>query len=158
MLERCTLGPTRRSVIALLLAVPTAFAMAQSPPRSSEEAAIKAVIQAFIDTREADDAAALAALLTPDADQRQTSGNLRSGRDAVVDGSLQTTRTTGGRRQIEVEQVRFLSDDIAIADGRYDSLDRAGGGDQRMLTSIVLKRDAGGWKIAAIRNMIPTGR
>jgi len=109
-------------------------------------------------TREANDAAGLAALLTADADQRQTSGNLRSGREAVVSGSLDTTRSTGGRRVIAVEAVRFLGDDVAIADGRYDSLGRSDGGDQRMLTSIVLRREGGAWKIAAIRNMIPTGR
>lgn len=146
------------ALATLLLVASATGAFAQSEPRDGDEAAIKAVIQAYIDTREANDAAALGALLTPDADQRQTSGNLRSGRQAVVDGTLETTRTTGGRRQIAVDQVRFLSDDVAIADGRYDSLGRTGGGEQRMLTSIVLKRDDEGWKIAAIRNMIPTSR
>ena len=34
-------------------------------------------------------------------------------------------------------------------------LGRADGSDQHMLTSIVLHRDADGWKIAAIRNMLP---
>ena len=131
-------------------------ALAQIVDRAAEEAAIKAVIQAFIDTREANDAAGLTALLTPDVDQRQTSGNVRSGRDAVVSGSLQTTQATGGRRTITVDSVRFLSPEVAIADGRYDSVGRADGTDQRMLTSIVLRREADGWKIAAIRNMLPT--
>jgi uncharacterized protein (TIGR02246 family) len=131
-------------------------AFAQDEARTADEAAIKAVIQAFIDTREANDAAGLTALLTPDVDQRQTSGNVRSGRDAVVSGSLSTTQATGGRRTITVDTLRFLSPDIAIADGRYDSVGRADGTDQRMLTSIVLRREAGTWKIAAIRNMLPT--
>jgi uncharacterized protein (TIGR02246 family) len=131
-------------------------ALAQSADRAADEAAIKAVIQAFIDTREANDNAGLTAILTPDVDQRQTSGNMRSGRDAVVSGSLQTTQATGGRRMITVDSLRFLSADVAIADGRYDSVGRANGTDQRMLTSIVLRREADGWKIAAIRNMLPT--
>jgi uncharacterized protein (TIGR02246 family) len=131
-------------------------ARAQSPDRATDEAAIKAVIQAFIDTREANDNAGLTKILTPDVDQRQTSGNMRSGRDAVVSGSLATTQTTGGRRTITVDSLRFLSADVAIADGRYDSVGRADGTDQRMLTSIVLRREADGWKIAAIRNMLPT--
>jgi uncharacterized protein (TIGR02246 family) len=131
-------------------------ALAQNADRAADEAAIKAVIQAFIDTREANDTAGLTAILTPDVDQRQTSGNVRSGRDAVVSGSLATTQTTGGRRTITVDSLRFLSPDVAIADGRYDSVGRADGTDQRMLTSIVLRREADGWKIAAIRNMLPT--
>lgn len=129
---------------------------AQGGDRSADEAAIRAVIQAFIDTREANDQAGLAALLTDDVDQRQTSGNVRSGRDAVVTGTFATQQSTGGRRSIAVDSLRFVGPDIALADGRYDSLGRNDGGDQRMLTSMVLRREGGRWKIAAIRNMIPT--
>lgn len=129
---------------------------ATAQDRAADETAVKAVIQAFIDTREANDAAALAALLTADVDQRQTSGNVRSGRDAVVSGSLATTQATGGRRTIVVDSIRFVGPDVALADGRYDSLDRSDGTAQRMLTSVVLRREGGNWKIAAIRNMLPT--
>jgi uncharacterized protein (TIGR02246 family) len=139
-----------------------ALAMAAAVPafgqndRAADEAAIRAVIQAFLDTREKNDARALAALLTADVDQRQTSGNMRSGRDAVVSGSLATQQSTGGRRTISVDSLRFVGADVAIADGRYDSVGRADGTDQRMLTSMVLRREAGAWKIAAIRNMLPS--
>jgi uncharacterized protein (TIGR02246 family) len=95
-------------------------------------------------------------LLTADVDQQQTSGNTRRGREAVVSGSLATQQSTGGRRTITVDSLRFVSTDVAIADGRYDSVGRADGTDQRMLTSMVLRREAGTWKIAAIRNMLPT--
>jgi uncharacterized protein (TIGR02246 family) len=140
---------------ALWLAV-TAPALAQSANRAADEAAVRAVIQAFLDTREKNDAAGLAALLTADVDQRQTSGNMRSGRDAVVSGSLSTQQSTGGTRTITVDSLRFVGADVAIADGRYDSIGRADGTDQRMLTSMVLRREGGAWKIAAIRNMMPT--
>jgi uncharacterized protein (TIGR02246 family) len=129
---------------------------AQAADRAADEAAVRAVIQAFLDTREKNDAAGLAALLTPDVDQQQTSGNMRSGRDAVVSGSLATQQSTGGRRTITVDSLRFVGADVAIADGRYDSVGRADGTDQRMLTSMVLRRESGAWKIAAIRNMLPS--
>jgi uncharacterized protein (TIGR02246 family) len=152
--------PMNRRLIATASAVLSFVALASDAlaqeGRAADEAAIKAVIQAFIDTREANDSAGLTAILTPDVDQRQTSGNMRSGRDAVVSGSLQTTQATGGRRTITVDSVRFLSPDVAIADGRYDSIGRADGTDQHMLTSIVLRREADVWKIAAIRNMLAT--
>jgi uncharacterized protein (TIGR02246 family) len=141
---------------ALLICVATAGAVSAQGDRSADEAAVRAVIQAFLDTREKNDAAGLAALLTADVDQRQTSGNMRSGRDAVVAGSLATQQSTGGRRTITVDALRFVGPDVAIADGRYDSLGRADGTDQRMLTSMVLRREGGGWKIAAIRNMLPS--
>jgi uncharacterized protein (TIGR02246 family) len=149
-----------RKLVAFLTAVSAtisvAVAIGQNAGRAADEQAVRAVIQAFLDTREKNDAAGLAALLTADVDQRQTSGNMRSGRDAVVSGSLATQQSTGGRRTITVDSLRFVGDDVAIADGRYDSTGRADGTDQRMLTSMVLRRERGAWKIAAIRNMLPS--
>ena len=148
-----------RKLVALLFALNVAAIVtvvgAQSADRAADEAAVRAVIKAFIDTREANDAAGLAALLTPDVDQRQTSGNMRSGRDAVVSGTMQTQQTTGGSRTISVDSLRFVGADVAMVDGRYDSVGRSDGTDQRMLTSMVLRREGGAWKIAAIRNMLP---
>ena len=145
------------TLLLLLNAVAAApVVVAQSADRAADEKAVRAVIQAFLDTREANDAAGLGALLTPDVDQQQTSGNMRSGRDAVVSGSLATQQSTGGRRTITVDSLRFVGADVAIADGRYDSVGRADGTDQRMLTSMVLRREGNAWKIAAIRNMLPS--
>ena len=149
-----------RKLVAMLVALTALVAAggvaAQAADRAADEAAIRGVIQAFLDTREKNDAAGLAALLTADVDQQQTSGNTRRGREAVVSGSLTTQQSTGGTRTIAVDSLRFVSPDVAIADGRYDSVGRADGTDQRMLTSMVLRREGGAWKIAAIRNMLPS--
>jgi hypothetical protein len=53
-----------------------------------------------------------------------------------------------------VETVRLLGPDVALADGRYEI---AGGtaGDRKMWASILLRRTTAGWRIAAIRNMLP---
>jgi uncharacterized protein (TIGR02246 family) len=143
-------------VVILAAAMVPAAAWAQSADRAADEQAVRAVIKAFIDTREANDAAGLAALLTADVDQRQTSGNVRSGRAAVVSGTMATQQSTGGRRTITVDSLRFVGADVALADGRYDSVGRADGTEQRMQTSMVLRREGGAWKIAAIRNMLPS--
>jgi uncharacterized protein (TIGR02246 family) len=132
------------------------FAFAQAPDRAADEKAIKAVIQEFLDARDANDPTRLGAVLTPDADQQQTSGERRRGRDAVVKGSLSTQQSTGGKRTIAVDSIRFIAADAALADGRYDSVGRADGSDLHMLTMIVLRREGGAWKIAAIRNMVPS--
>ncbi|HET7607271.1 MAG TPA: SgcJ/EcaC family oxidoreductase [Gammaproteobacteria bacterium] len=135
---------------------PIAFVSAQTADRAADEKAIRGVIQAFLDTREKNDAAALAKLMTEDVDQQQTSGNVRRGRDAVVSGSLATQQSTGGKRTITLESIRLIGSDVALADGRYDSVGRADGTDRHMLTSMVLRREGGAWKIAAIRNMLPS--
>jgi uncharacterized protein (TIGR02246 family) len=132
-------------------------AFAQSAERAADEKAIKGVIQEFLDARDANDPKRLSAVLTADADQQQTSGDRRSGRDAVVKGSLTTQQSTGGKRTIAVDSIRFVAADVALADGRYDSVGRADGSDLHMLTAIVLRRESGAWKIAAIRNMVPSG-
>ena len=143
------------AALALVSLAAAAPVLAQSGDRATDEAAVRAVLKAFIDTREANDIAGLTALLTEDVDQQQTSGNVRRGREAVVTGSLATQQSTGGRRTITVDSLRFVAADVAIADGRYDSVGRADGTDQRMLTSMVLRREGREWKIAAIRNMLP---
>ena len=73
---------------------------------------------------------------------------------AIGRGTLQSSARNPGRRTIQVEAVRFVTPDVAIADGPYAIT--AGGTDaRRMWTTIVAAREGGGWKIAAIRNIAP---
>jgi uncharacterized protein (TIGR02246 family) len=148
---------TASLVVSCIASLAAIYAHAQPANRSADERAIKAVIQEFLDARDANDPKRVSAVLTADADQQQTSGERREGREAVVKGSLSTQQSTGGKRTIAIESVRFIAADVALADGRYDSVGRADGSDLHMLTSIVLRREAGAWKIAAIRNMRPSG-
>jgi hypothetical protein len=68
---------------------------------------------------------------------------------------MASSQATGGKRTVTIESLRFLGADAALADGRYDLTGLAGGQDRHMWTSIVLVKTAAGWKIAAIRNMLP---
>ena len=99
-------------------------------------------------------AKAVAALFTADADQLVSSGEWRQGREQVVTGSLASSAQSGGKRTIDVERVRLVSKDVAIADGRY-AITGGEGGDRRMWSTFVMVKEAGGWRIAAIRNMLP---
>ena len=143
----------RLGLLFFMLVVVDVAAVAQgNPNRSEDELAIKRVTQEFILRRESGDAAGLRALLTPDCDQRLTSGNMRSGREVVVSGALESTRTGGGKREIELESIRFLGTDVAVANGRYDSTGRNDGTDLYMRTTMVFWRVDGDWRIDAIRN------
>lgn len=146
-----------RPSLAILLLWPISdSALAQVGPQRGDEAAIRRVVEAYIATREDDAAGSLRNLLTEDVDQQITSGRMRTGRDAVVDGALETTRSTGGKRVITVETVRFITPDVAIVDGPYDITGRTDGPDRHYRTSIVLEKEGSDWKITAIRNMQPT--
>ena len=122
---------------------------------SADEAAVRAVIQQYVDAREKRDSKAVEALFTKDADQLVSSGEWRKGREGVVKGTLESSGRNSGRRTIAIESVRFVSKDVALADGRYEISGTSGADPRRMWTSFVLFRGPQGFQIAAIRNMLP---
>ena len=132
---------------------------AQTPTASlsADERAVRDIVRRYVDARERRDAAALTALFTADADQFTTSGEWRKGRDAIVKGGLASSQQNPGTRTIKVETVRFVAPDLAIADGPYVITGGAEAGTRPMWTTIVATRTPEGWRIAAIRNALPTG-
>jgi uncharacterized protein (TIGR02246 family) len=138
----------------LLVAALAGFWQGAPPSQVKDEAAIRDVIKQYVATREKGDAAGLAALFSRDVDQLVSSGEWRHGRDAVVKGTLASTKASGGTRTIVLETIRFPARDVAIADGRYEITGRTGG-DRRMWSAFVMVREGGAWRIAAIRNMLP---
>lgn len=130
---------------------------AQQPDaRSADEAAVREVVGRYMAARELRDSRAIEALFTAEADQQTTSGEWRRGRREIVPGTLQSSERNQGTRTIRVASVRFLTSDVAIADGPYEIGAASGAAPRRMWTSIVLVRGPDGWRIAAIRNMVPT--
>ncbi len=122
---------------------------------AADQAAVRNVVARYVAAREHSDEKAIAALFTADADQLVSSGEWRKGRPEVVRGTLASSQSTGGTRTVSVESVRFLSPDIALVDGRYDIAGMKSGASRRMWTTLILKRTDEGWRIAAIRNMLP---
>lgn len=126
---------------------------AQNP--NGDEAAVKAIVQKYMDARDRQDAHALEALFTADADQLVSTGEWRKGRAELVKGTLASSQSTGGKRTITVTSVRFLAPGVAIADGHYDLTGLNGGETRNMWTTLLVTRGMDGWHIAAIRNMLP---
>lgn len=139
-----------RYVVMLLagLALPPAFAQ-------SDEAGIRDLVARYVAAREAQDPDRTAALFTDDADQLVSSGEWRRGRDALVKGAMASSRANEGRRSVTVETIRFIAPGVAIADGRYEI---SGAETRRMWSTFVVRKTDAGWRIAAIRNMLPAGR
>jgi uncharacterized protein (TIGR02246 family) len=137
--------------LSLILCILATAAHAQKP---ADETAVRDVVKRYVDARDAKDARATEALFTADADQLVSSGVWRKGREEVVKGTMASSEAAGGKRTITVETVRWLSPDVAIADGPYEI---AGPETRKMWTSIIVVRKPEGWRIAAIRNMLPAG-
>ena len=143
---------------SLIAATPAGSQPAQagSGRDQADAAAVRAVVARYVEAREARDATRLAALFAEDADQLVSSGEWRRGRDAVVSGGLASSAQNAGARTIEVETVRFVTPEVAIADGRYEIAAAAGAPARRMWTTFVMVRRSGAWRISAIRNMLPS--
>ena len=130
---------------------------AQNPADKTrdEAAAVRDIVKKYVDARERTDAKAIEALFTSDADQLTSSGEWRKGRDEVVRGTMASSQRAAGTRSITLETIRFPAAGMAIADGRYEISGSQGASSRKMWTTLILTRGADGWRIAAIRNMLP---
>src|SRR5215216_5439882 len=130
-------------VVALAL-MAAASAAGQAPP--TDDAAVRALVEAYSAARDKGDGAALTALFTADADQLVSSGEWRRGREAVVKGSLASSQQTQGKRTFTIETVRMIAANVAVADSRYD-IAQTDGTTRRMWASWLLVKDGTTWKI-----------
>jgi uncharacterized protein (TIGR02246 family) len=145
----------RRLSLAVCLLLATLRAQPPAALSALDEKAIRAVVASYLAARTKQDAAALEKLFTNDVDQLVSSGEWRKGRDAVVRGTLQSSQSSGGQRSILIESVRLVAPGVALADGRYELKNLTGGQTRRMWTTFLLSSAPDGWRIAAIRNMLP---
>jgi uncharacterized protein (TIGR02246 family) len=143
--------------VCLVVSASSGAAQPAPTSRAADEAAVRDMVARYVAARELKDPRAVEALFTPDADQYTTGGEWRRGQAAIVEGTARSSAQNPGTRAIRVEAVRFLTPDVAIADGPYEIQGPGGASPARRLwTSIVLVRRPDGWRITAIRNMAPT--
>ncbi len=132
------------------------FLRAQTPgSEMSQEKAIRELVAKYAAARATSDVKGIEALFTGDADQLVSTGEWRKGRDALVRGMLESSKQNAGARTITVETVRVLAPGVAIADARYEIAATSASGARHMWSSFLAVRTANGWRIAAIRNMLP---
>ena len=121
-----------------------------------DELAVKDLVARYNAARDEENPTAIGALFTTDADQLVSSGEWRRGHDQLVQGMLRSSRNNPGDRTLAVETVRFLAPDVAVADARYEIASATGGETRRMWSTFIAVRTAEGWRLSAIRNMLPT--
>jgi len=142
-------------LLSCLAALPLSIYAQSAAVAPSDDAALRQLVKNYLESREHNDPKAVRALFTSDADQLVSSGEWRKGREAIVKGTLASSRNTGGSRTITVKNIRLVTNDVAIADGAYELSGLKGGTTRDMWSTFIMKREAGGWRIAAIRNMLP---
>jgi uncharacterized protein (TIGR02246 family) len=139
----------------VVLVVLAASSLPAQSTGGDDETAIREVVRRYNDAREANDPKAIEALFVADADQLVSSGEWRRGRDVLVKGAMASSARTGGTRTLTVEAIRMVTPDVAVADARYEISGLADGSTRRMWSTFVVVRQAGAWRISAIRNMLP---
>ncbi len=122
---------------------------------ASADNAIRQVVSDYMAARNHNDAAALRQLFTPDADQLVSTGVWRHGLDDLLKGAMASSKKENGKSSVTLESIRILSPDTAIADGRYETSTVGDTSPRKMWSTFVLQRTSAGWRIAAIRNMLP---
>ncbi len=124
--------------------------------QTNDEMAIRDLISKYVDAREKIDPAATQDLFTEEADQLVSTGEWRKGRDKLVAGAMQSSRTSQGKRTITADTIRLITPTVAIVDGPY-TIEASGTSPVRkMRATFVVVKNEKGWQISAIRNMLPT--
>jgi uncharacterized protein (TIGR02246 family) len=144
-----------RLLTSVLPALVLLAGFAKTATRPSDETAIRQVIQRYVAARNQLDVAALKELFTPDADQLISTGQWRHGLNDLLAGAEATSKHENGNSSVAVESVRLIGHDVAIADGRYETSPLGASTPRKMWSTFVLTRTNAGWRIAAIRNMLP---
>jgi uncharacterized protein (TIGR02246 family) len=127
---------------------------AQLPSSDGDAAAVRDVITQYMQARNQKEPDATRRLFTQDADQLVSTGEWRKGVDDLIRGAIASSQKETGQSSIAIESIRFLDPAVALVDGRYKTTS-ATGSVRNMWTSLVLKRTNSGWRITAIRNMLP---
>lgn len=135
-------------VFTLLAAIGVA---AQAP----DKAAVQQISEAFTAALNKGDGKAAAALFTTDGDYVSSTGRMAQGpaeiEKLVLDQAAGAFK--GTTFKTEAVTVRSIHADVAIANGTFEA---TGATTRKGMTTIVLVRQPGGWKMAALRAMAPT--
>jgi ketosteroid isomerase-like protein len=115
------------------------------------------LIDKYSEAREKQDTVLLRSILTEDVDQLVSSGVWRIGIDTAVKGMQQSSATNEGKRTLVVEKYKLLSTETAVLDARYQ-IEGNDGSVRKMWSTFILVREKQNWKIAGIRNMLPSNQ
>lgn len=129
----------------------------QKEPTDKQKKDITSLIDKYSLARENKDTVLLKTILTPDVDQLVSTGEWRDGIQTAVKGMLRSSAAAPGTRTLTVEKVRLVTSNSAIVDCRYE-IRNDDGSLRKMWSTFVVVSEKGGWKISAIRNMLPSAQ
>lgn len=128
------------------------FAVAAEPSaRDADAAAVRAAAKAYVEALKAGDTKTLAELWTADGDIVDDLGQVLRGRETVATPAATPQSENGPEFRITETSLRFLTADVAIEDGQVEVQMPGGGNPLAGRFTATWVREAGSWKIAALR-------
>jgi uncharacterized protein (TIGR02246 family) len=144
------------ALVALMLVCAQVSSAQTSQSSSTDEAAIRQIVQQVEDGWNAHDGKAFAAPFATDADYVVVNGLYVKGREAIEKGhtAIFTTIYKESRNAATVKSIRFLRPDVAVVHVEWNLEFRAGGETRkaRAMNTIVMTKEGGKWSIAAFHN------
>ncbi|WP_276501775.1 hypothetical protein [Terrimonas pollutisoli] len=142
----------------LLNSVSIIFLYAQNDsPTAQQRKAISFLIDQYSKAREESDTVLLKTILTTNVDQLVSTGEWRNGIGMAVQGMLKSSTNSPGTRTLQIDKIRMLNPTTAIVDCRYE-IQNTDSTMRRMWSTFVVVTEKSGWKISAIRNMLPASQ
>jgi len=126
-----------------------------SSPTAEQRSEIETLIANYAKARENRDTVLLKRILIEEVDQLVSTGEWRQGLAEAVQGMLRSSAETPGTRILTVEKIRLLQSGSAVVDCRY-TIQNPDSTLRKMWSTFVVVLEKRTWKIAAIRNMLPT--
>jgi uncharacterized protein (TIGR02246 family) len=125
---------------------------ATAPAQRAEEKPVRDLVAAVANAYNTPDLKTLAESFTDDADVVDSAGESIRGRDAVVEMYASTIQESPGLKlEPKVEEIRFLTPDVARVEGQTRLSSRTGDATEfTRFSGLVVKRD-GKWMVAEIR-------
>ncbi len=144
-------------LLLLNLATMLATEAQNTMPTSDQQKSIAALIDRYSEARENRDTTLLKNILTADIDQLVSTGEWRTGIGAAVEGMLKSSASSTGTRTLTINSTRMLTSTTAIVDCRYE-ITNSNHTTRKMWSSFIVVAEKDGWKITAIRNMLPANQ
>ena len=144
-------------VIVVFVSFGVPASVVQTPQNSStDEAAIRQVVQQVEDGWNAHDGKAFAAPFALDADYIVVNGMNLKGRETIEKGhtSIFTTIYKDSHNVATVRSIRFLRPDVAVVHIEWNLKFRAGGEMRKghAMNTMVMTKEGGKWSIAVFQN------
>ncbi|CAN5479573.1 hypothetical protein BH23BAC1_BH23BAC1_23670 [soil metagenome] len=118
---------------------------------------IHSLIDAYSKARDNKDTELLKSILTSDIDQLVSTGDWRNGIQEAVEGMQRSSTSNPGDRKLIIDKIRYVGPEVGIVDAKY-IIENADGSSRNMWSTFIVVLEEERWKIAGIRNMLPSGQ